>query len=56
VRDAQATEALSQSRYELMRSTQQSQPASSPVMPLGEAAVLPEARSTPPSVRNPSLP
>jgi general secretion pathway protein D len=42
VRDAQATQALSQDRYELMRSGQQAaQPAPKPMLDVGDAPVLP---------------
>lgn len=49
VRDAAQTQALSLDRYELMRSTQQdAQPASSRLVPVQGAPVLPAAKTTAP--------
>jgi general secretion pathway protein D len=48
VRDAAATDALSQDRYEQMRATQQQgQPKSSVLVPINEAPVLPERAPAP---------
>ncbi len=57
VRDATATQALSNERYELMRGTQQNgQPEVSTVVPINEAPVLPALSPKPPSAPAPSTP
>ncbi len=48
LRDAAAADALSQDRYEQMRSIQQGmQPTATPVLPLAGAAILPSSANTP---------